>query len=116
MNTRLISLFSLLLLFSPISLAVSPNLMRHAEFHVPPQDLITFSSAAITVKLCDECQAESIALKADTALFEYEQAIDLSRASEIYLRKNIPVIFIGIDRQQKLVDYINFGGHAPGEH
>lgn len=117
MNTRHLILFSLLgLLISPLGRAESANLMRHAEFHILPAELITFSGSAITVKPCDKCQTETFTMKSETALFEYEQAIDLQRASELYLRKNIPVIFLGIDRQQNQVDYINFGGHASSEY
>ncbi|WP_221800170.1 hypothetical protein [Oceanobacter mangrovi] len=100
---------SALILFSAIHAHAQTN--QHVEYHITPDQLITFSREGITAYLCGECSKQSFSITSDTELMEKQQTIDLSRASELYLRKNSSVIFVGIDQQNSTVDYINFGGH-----
>lgn len=88
----------------------SPNIGRFAEYHITPYDLVTFSREAAQVRLCTDCAISPLSIDSDSGLFERQSEINLKRATELYLSKPYSIIFIGVDRQQKRVDYIRFGG------
>jgi len=92
------------------------GLNAHYEAQIEPQLLATFSSTAVKLKECSECDQVSYQMRADTELFEKEQPIDLKRATELYLRRNSEIIFVGISQTDKTIDYINFGGYASDIH
>lgn len=102
------------MLISHVCLA--DNLMNSVEYQVSATDLKTFSGTALSVALCDDCKAQSFSLTSTTELQEYQQTIDLQRASELYLRKTPAIIFIGVDRAANTINYVNFGGHASSQY
>ncbi|WP_221801627.1 hypothetical protein [Oceanobacter mangrovi] len=107
------------LLSGMISISASCHadaLMNNAEYHISVANLQTFSGSAVVARLCDSCEAQTFTLTSNTRLLEYERDIDLQRASELYLRKNMSVIFLGVDRAAATLDYINFGGHATANY
>lgn len=90
----------------------SPNIGRFAEYHIKPNDMLTFSNSGAKVRLCDDCPVATLTLAADIALYEQESIIDIKRATELYLSPAYNVIFIGVDRQEKQITDIRFGGFS----
>ncbi|MGB1090919.1 MAG: hypothetical protein ACPGYX_02255 [Oceanobacter sp.] len=113
--------FKLLLGLTLITTATSvmadpPYRYRHAEHHILPQWLITFSSEGVTAKLCEDCSITTWKSVGHTEWKEYTENVDLQRATELYVSKHqFEVIYLGLDQQEGRLDYIDFGGF-PGEN
>ncbi|MCY0965483.1 hypothetical protein [Parathalassolituus penaei] len=90
----------------------SPTLGRFTEYHIRSTDMIAFSSNGADVRLCSDCNTTALHMSSGYELFDQDTAIDLKTATELYLRRTYPVIFLGIDRQLKAITYIRFGGHS----
>lgn len=93
----------------------SPNIGRFTEYHIPSADLIAFSGHGADARLCSDCSVTALGMSRGYELFEQDTPIDLTTATELYVRRPYPVIFLGVDRQLKAVTYIRFGGHS-GEY
>lgn len=104
---------AMLIGFSPLQ---AETINRHIAYYIPGTDLVTFSRSALTARLCDDCATERFSVDADTLFQERQSNIDLSRATELYLRRGQELIFIGVDREDNSIDYINFGGYASDEY
>ena len=98
------------------SAAALGMLMNHAEYHISADRLESFSSSQISIRICDRCDTTSYTMTGATQLQEYRLPIDLKRATELYLRKSPTIIFIGINRSEGTVDYVNFGGHPTDDY
>jgi len=104
--------FLSLFAFPVVALEDQANLRRVAEYHVPASDLLTFSRDGAQVILCETCVPESISIANNIEFYEFEQSINLKRATELYIRKPYQLVFIGIDRTTSTAVYFRFGGHS----
>lgn len=87
------------------------NLRRFAEYHISSQDLITFSSAGASIRLCTTCSATQLQADGDTHWYLFNDEISLQQATTYYVSKEYDVIFVGLDRQEGILKYLRFGGH-----
>ena len=107
-------IFSLLLLLQfqlSYGVEAGDNVMRVAEYPLPPQNLVLFSSNGISVKLCDSCELTSLTPRQDIEYLEFDSAISLEKATELYIKKPYPLIHVSIDHKTNQVVYLRFGGH-----
>ena len=104
----------LLLTFSLCGHAEALN--RHVSYELSAIDLVTFSRHGVTARLCDTCEVQSFTVSANTRLLERGTPVDLSQATELYLRKKYDSLLLGIDRTENSVNYISFGGYASDIH
>lgn len=76
-------------LLIPALFAVLPSAVLAAasshEYQIPSSDLLTFSGSQIQARLCSGCDTATITVKSDSAFFERNNSIDLSRATELYV-------------------------------
>lgn len=89
----------------------SPTLGGFAEYHINATDLVAFSGGMTQARLCEDCSITALKLSRHNEFFDQDTPIDLKRATELYLSHPYPVIYLGVDRQQKEVTYIRFGGY-----
>lgn len=58
------------------------------EYQIEPKNLLIFSSSVIKVKTCSKCETINFKVTPKTKYYHFGQEIDLSKATELYLRKN----------------------------
>ena len=109
-NILLATLISLLLSWP--TLAEQENLRQFAEFQIEAKNLLTFSRNGGQIKPCESCPVENISVSSNVELYEYADSISFERATELYVRKNYGLVYIGIDRKTKTAMYFRFGGHG----
>lgn len=105
-------LTALALLISWPTMAEQANLRQFAEYQIMAKNLLTFSRSGGQIKPCDTCPVKQISIPNTIELYEFEDTIGFERATELYVRKNYGVVYIGIDRKTSTAMYFRFGGHS----
>lgn len=101
MKTTIKPFYLLLLLLFPAALWAT-------EYQVKPQHLLTFSGSQVQAKMCDGCEIIVFEVTPATKLYHKNSPINLSQASELYLKKNFPIVSLHTLGKNKQLLFITF--------
>lgn len=95
--------------FSLLIILLLPASLWATEYQVKPQHLLTFSGSQVQAKMCDACDVVVFDVVAETEFYYKNSKIDLTQASELYLKKNFPRVSLHTLGDNKELLFIIFG-------